>query len=369
VRFTPSKRQQEIARQFRELFTEDLAPALRRAAARPIGAEPEPEIGRRVWAAMLDLGAVRMALPARYGGADAGLAETIVVAEITGGALFPSPLPDTLLAADLLRCLGDADALGRLAEGASVAVAARDRGDRTSTTPAPLPDDAASVVRRFVPYADEVDHLLLAGSASGGIRYALVPRSEVSVTRNEDIAWGALYTVTFGRVPSAVVPPDAWAAAVSAARIRHAAYLVGMARAALDLTVAYAREHRQFGHPIGRFQALAFRLATAETEIAATRLLVEHAAWLADSGGDATMESLETVAAAGDLALKVAAEAVQIHGAVGMTDDCDAQLFYRRAAVDAVFMGSPSRHRREAAPFLADHPAAPAVCLDRVLSG
>jgi len=309
---------------------------------------------------MLDLGAVRMALP----GADAGLAETTVVAELTGGALFPSPLPGTLLAADLLRRLGDSDALGRLAEGATVAVAARDRGDRTFTTPA-----GASSVRRFVPYADEADHLLLVGSAADGIRYAFVPRSDVSVARNEDIAWGALYTVTFDRVPSAAVPPGAWAAAVSAARIRHAAYLAGLAKAALDLTVAYAREHRQFGRPIGRFQALAFRLATAATELEAVRLLVDHAAWLADSGGDATMESLETVAAAGDLALRVATEAVQIHGAVGMTDDCDAQLFYRRAAVDAVFMGSPARHRREAAPFLAGHPAAPAVCLDRALSG
>jgi alkylation response protein AidB-like acyl-CoA dehydrogenase len=369
VRFTPSERQQETARHFGQLFTEELAPALRRAAARPIGAEPDPEIAQRVWWAMADLGAVRMALPTGLGGADAGLAETTVVAELTGGALFPSPLPDTLLAADVLRRLDDTDGLALLAEGAAVAVAARDRGDRTLTTPAPLPAGADSVVRRFVPYADEVDHLLLVGSAADGVRCALVPRPDVSVTRNEDIAWGALYTVTSGRVPSVVLPPDAWAAAVTAARIRHSAYLTGLARAALDLTVAYAREHRQFGQPIGRFQALAFRLATAATEVEAVTLLVDHAAWLADSGADATMESLEAVAAAGDLARHVAAEAVQIHGAVGMTDDCDAQLFYRRAAVDSVFLGSPSRHRREAARFLPGRPAAPAVCLDRALAG
>ncbi len=370
MRFGASESRQRTVREFAELFTEELAPALRRAAARPIGADPEPEVRQRVWQAMLDLGAVRMALPARYGGAGAGLAETTAVAELTGAALFPSPLPGTLLAADLLRRLGDGDTLGRLADGAAVAVAARDRGDRTFTTPAPLSSGATSgeVVRRFVPYAAEVDDILLAGSAAGGIRSALVRASDVSVTRNEDIAWGELYTVAFGRVAGIGVPPDAWAAAVSAARIRHAAYLVGMAKAALDLTADYARERRQFGQPIGRFQALAFRLAAAATEIEAVRLLVDHAAWLADSGGDATMAGLEAVAAAGDLALKVAAEAVQIHGAVGMTDDCDAQLFYRRAAVDAVFMGSPSRHRREAARLLVGHPAAPAACLDRALA-
>ena len=354
MRFEPSERQQEIARQFGQLFTEELAPALRRAAGRPIGGDADDDVRRRVWQAMVDLGALRLR----------GVAETSVVARLAGGALFPSPLSDTLLAADLLNRV---DAADRLAEGATVAVASRDRGDRSFTTPTPL----EGLVRCFVPFAAEVDHLLLVGSVGDGLQCALVPPSAVSLARNEDIAWGELYMVTFDRVPDDVidVTAEAWAAAVGAARIRHAAYLTGLAGAAVDLTVRYASERRQFGQPIGRFQALAFRLAALATEVEAARLLVDHAGWLADTGADATLEGLEAVAAAGDLALKAASEAVQIHGAVGMTDDCDAQLFYRRAAVDAVFMGSPSRHRREAAPYLAGHPAAPARCLDQALAG
>jgi alkylation response protein AidB-like acyl-CoA dehydrogenase len=442
VQFAQSDRQRQIAQDFGQLFTDDLAPALRRAAPRPIGADPDPDVRRQVWQAMQDLGAVRMALPESCGGDEAGLAETTVVAALTGGALFPSPLPGTLLAADLLRRVAPQEVVDRLANGATVAVAARDRGNQSFTTPTPLspehlgpradpqsradsdtrtdsdtqadaradsdtqadpqsradsdtqadPQSRAdsdtqadsdtransdtragdrAMVRRFVPFAAEVDELLLVATTPDGLVCALVPRDDpsVSLVRNEDIAWGELYTVTFDRTPAnwIDVPQQAWAAAVAAARIRHAAYLTGMAQAALDLTVTYARERRQFGQPIGRFQSLAFRLAAAATDVEAAKLLVDHAAWLADTGADPTMASLETLANAGDLALKVAAEAVQIHGAVGMTDDCDAQLFYRRAAVDAVFLGSPSQHRREAAPFLATHPAAIPDCLDRAL--
>ncbi|GAB3986253.1 acyl-CoA dehydrogenase family protein [Actinoallomurus acanthiterrae] len=381
MRFAPSDRQREIRQRFERLFTDELAPAIRRTSGREVGRPLSAEDGRArrlMWEAMLDLGAVRLGLPAAHGGEEAGLSGSIVVAELAGAALYQSPLPDTLFAADLLREAGPAGAPGleRIAGGATVAVAARDRGDRTLTVPAPLPaDGAVATTRRFVPFAPDVGHLLLAGTTPGGLRCALVPRDTPGVTaiRHEDIAEGDLYTVCFdpsaGTADDWIGRPgaleDAWATAVSAARIRHAAYLVGLAQGALDLTVAYARERRQFGQPIGRFQSLAFRLASAATEVEAARLLTHHAAWLADSGGDATMSGLEAVATAGDTARRVAAEAVQIHGAVGMTDDCDAQLFYRRAAVDSVLLGSPARHRREAARFLRDQPSGPAVCLDR----
>ncbi|MEV5708320.1 acyl-CoA dehydrogenase family protein [Actinoallomurus sp. NPDC052274] len=381
MRFAPSDRQREIRQRFERLFTDELVPAIRRTGGRQVGGpltEHDVRARRLMWEAMVDLGAVRLGLPAAHGGEDAGLSGAVVLAELAGAALYQSPLLDTLFAADLLRGAGPAGARGldRIAEGATVAVAARDRGDRTLTEPAPMPaDGTVEMTRRYVPFAADVDLLLVAGTTPNGLRCGLIPRDDaaVTVTRHEDIAEGDLYTVDFDPVVGATgdwigtpgALADAWAAAVSAARIRHAAHLVGLAQGALDLTVSYARERRQFGQPIGRFQSLAFRLATAATDVEAARLLTHHAAWLADSGGDATMSGLEAVATAGDTARRVAAEAVQIHGAVGMTDDCDAQLFYRRAAIDAAFLGSPARHRREAARFLREQPSAPAVCLDR----
>ncbi|WP_067460602.1 acyl-CoA dehydrogenase family protein [Actinomadura macra] len=377
MRFTPSERQREIAERFTPLLGDELAPAVRRLSTRPAGIPPCPadaEARRLTWWAMERLGAVRLAVPAASGGEDGGLADSTVLAELTGRALYQSPLPDTLFALDLLRGHPEARTI---AEGATVAVAARDRGDRTLTRPAPLPaldGGDLRIVRRHVAFAAEADLLLIAGTAPDGLRCALLPTDHpgVHADRHEDLACGDLSTVTVEAVPrSAWIGgsplAEAWAAALTGARTRHAAYLVGLSQAALDLTVEHARTRRQFGQSIGRFQALAFRLAGLATDVEAARMLTGHAASRADEGhGGAAMASLEAVAMAGDVARRAAAEAVQIHGAAGMTDDHDAQLFYRRAAIDAVFLGSPDRHRAEAAAYLTAEPSGPAVCLDHV---
>lgn len=94
-------------------------------------------------------------------------------------------------------------------------------------------------------------------------------------------------------------------------------------------------------------------MAAAATEREAPRLLVEEAAWLADTGRDARLSALEALACAADLARRAATDAVQLHGAVGMTEEHDAQLFYRRAAVDSLLWGRPTELRRLAAPLLA----------------
>ncbi|QXJ22407.1 acyl-CoA dehydrogenase [Actinomadura graeca] len=379
MRFAPSERQREIAERFAPLLGGELAAAVRRLSTRPAGIPPSPEDAearRMTWRALERLGAARLALPAALGGEDGGLADAVVLAELTGRALYQSPLPDTLFALDLLR---GRDEARTIADGATVALAARDRGDRTLTRPAPLPADDAGdprVVRRHVAFADEADLLLIAGTAPDGLRCALLPGEHPAVRteRHEDIACGDLHTVTVD-----AVPPDAWiggpgldeawATALTAARTRHAAYLVGLSHAALDLTTGHARTRRQFGRSIGSFQAIAFRLAEIATDVEAARMLTGYAASRADEGdGGAAMASLEAVAAAGDLARRAAAEAVQIHGAIGMTDDHDAQLFYRRAAVDAVFLGGPERHREEAATYLAAEPSGPAACLDHAFS-
>jgi short-chain 2-methylacyl-CoA dehydrogenase len=112
-------------------------------------------------------------------------------------------------------------------------------------------------------------------------------------------------------------------------RISVAALGLGAAQGAFEMSLRYANEREQFGRPIGRFQAVAFKLADMATEIEAGRQLVYQAAWLKDRGRDfahtAAMAKLYT----GELSRRVCNEAVQIHGGYGFMDEYPVSRFYR----------------------------------------
>jgi alkylation response protein AidB-like acyl-CoA dehydrogenase len=112
-------------------------------------------------------------------------------------------------------------------------------------------------------------------------------------------------------------------------RISIAAMGLGLAQGAYDLAAAYAREREQFGQPISKFQAIQFKLADMATEIEAGRALVYKAAWLKDQGRPfgqaAAMAKLYT----GELAHRVANQALQIHGGYGYMDEYPISRLYR----------------------------------------
>ena len=113
-------------------------------------------------------------------------------------------------------------------------------------------------------------------------------------------------------------------------RISIAALALGMAQGALDAATSYAKQRKQFGKTISEFQAIQFKLADMATQVEAARLLVYQAAWLADQG-DArfTKESSMAKLFAGEVAVRVANECVQIHGGYGFIKDYPAEKYYR----------------------------------------
>jgi len=113
-------------------------------------------------------------------------------------------------------------------------------------------------------------------------------------------------------------------------RISIAALGLGMAQGALDAALAYAKQRKQFGKTISEFQAIQFKLADMATEVEAARLLVYHAAWLADQKSVRfSKESSMAKLYAGEVAVRVANECVQIHGGYGFIKDYPAEKFYR----------------------------------------
>src|SRR5579875_794164 len=123
-------------------------------------------------------------------------------------------------------------------------------------------------------------------------------------------------------------------------RIGVAAMGVGLAQGALDQALAYARERRQFGRPISKFQAIQSKLADLATEIAASRLLVYHAAWLKDRGLAFSLAAAQAKLKTGRLAVRAADEAVQIHGGYGYIEEYPVCRFYRDAKILTIGEGT-----------------------------
>ena len=112
-------------------------------------------------------------------------------------------------------------------------------------------------------------------------------------------------------------------------RISVAALGLGAAQGAYEMSLAYAQEREQFGRKIGKFQAIAFKLADMATEIEAGRHLVYKAAWLKDQGRDFAQVAAMAKLYTGELSRRVCNEAVQIHGGYGFMDEYPVSRFYR----------------------------------------
>ena len=119
-----------------------------------------------------------------------------------------------------------------------------------------------------------------------------------------------------------------------------AAQAVGIAQGALDAAIAYAKERKQFGKPIGAQQAIGFKLADMATKVEAARLLTYQAAWLESNGLPYGQASAMSKLFAGDTAMEVTTEAVQVFGGYGYTKDYPVERFMRDAKITQIYEGT-----------------------------
>ncbi|HSB80362.1 MAG TPA: acyl-CoA dehydrogenase family protein [Candidatus Methylomirabilis sp.] len=120
---------------------------------------------------------------------------------------------------------------------------------------------------------------------------------------------------------------------------------LGLAQAAMEEAVRYAKQRTAFGGPIANLQAVQFKLADMSAGIEAARLRLRHAAWLKDQGRPMIREAAEAKLLASDLAVKVTAEALQIHGAYGYSTDFPIERMYREAKVYQIWEGTSEIQR------------------------
>jgi alkylation response protein AidB-like acyl-CoA dehydrogenase len=132
---------------------------------------------------------------------------------------------------------------------------------------------------------------------------------------------------------------------IARARVNISFTAVGIAQAALDLAVDYAKERTQFGRPIGGFQLVQEMLADMATEIAAGRLLALHAASLLQAGRPARAEVSMAKAFCTEMAVRATSLGIQVHGGMGLAKECRAERYFRDARMQTIPDGTTQIHK------------------------
>lgn len=316
----------------------------------------DPGFDRAVWREMGDLGWIGLRLPEEAGGIGLGVTEACALAEELGRGLVPEPLIAGALSAALLTAAEGVDGkiLRRLLTGSVYAATAWQ-----SAPDGLAPSSGREAARLFIPMARGAEMLLVPVREDGGlVLYAVDPAGQdVTMLGTQD--GGNVGAFTPDLSGATRLEGDVGAAlerALDDAALTTAAYLLGAMEEAFEMTLGYLRTRHQFDRPLGSFQALQHRAADLKIEIALTRASLEAAAIEIDEGAeDARRRAAvsRAKARAAEAAMRVTREAVQLHGAIGYTDEFDIGLFVRKAMTLANDYGSAAWHRRR---FMADSP-------------
>ncbi|HEX2826441.1 MAG TPA: acyl-CoA dehydrogenase family protein [Burkholderiales bacterium] len=329
------------------------------------------EYDRAVWKQMADLGWLGIAVPEAYGGMGLGLAETAIVAEGLGRALAPEPYTACAVLAATILAEGDneplkADVLPRIAGGDLIpAVAWQEQAGATDGAHVALaatPFEGGyrlNGTKRYVVGAAGADAYIVAGKADSGLVLGYLDRNAAGVTQAlEPLADGRHFGTL--ALDNALVPRerviatgDAAAAALSRAldraRAVASAELYGVMSRALEMSVDYMKTRVQFGKPIGSFQALQHRAVNLYIQQQLASATLDDSLRVLDRDPEPRQRAAiasRLKARCSDAGVRIAREAIQIHGAIGFTDEYDAGLYLKRALVLAAWLGTATQHRR-----------------------
>ncbi|MDH5535139.1 MAG: acyl-CoA/acyl-ACP dehydrogenase [Betaproteobacteria bacterium] len=329
------------------------------------------EYDRAVWRRMAELGWLGILVPEQYGGLGLALAEAAIVAEGLARGLAPEPFTAAAVLAVEAIAGGDNEAfkqqhLPRVVDGSLLPVLAwQERagevGPAGGTTQASPFEGGWRVggVKRFVSAAAGADAYLVSAATSQGVALFWVDRGAPGVALElEPLADGrhfgtlTLKDVTVPRghmVASASVAAEALARALDHATVICSAELVGVMSRTLEMSLDYLRTRKQFGKAIGSFQALQHRAVDLYIQRELASAVLEEAIGALDGQPDAARRAMlasRAKARSTEAGLRITREAIQIHGAIGFTDEYDAGLYLKRALVLAAWLGNATWHRR-----------------------
>ena len=288
-----------------------------------------------LWKEICDLGWPGIAIAEEHGGQGLGAVELAILSEELGYALAASPFLATVAAAEAIGVAGtpeqQAHWLPLLASGEATG--------------------AIGAAGGLVPDADAAAVIVLIGD--DGVARVLA-RADADVTPVDSID----PTRRAARVSAPATHGEALGgdseAAIDRATVVVAAELVGVSQRALEMTLAYVKDRKQFDTPVGAYQAVSHKCAQMLKDTEGARSATYFAAWAADAEPDRLPEAASLAkAAASDGGRDVTASAIQAHGGIGFTWEADVHWLYKRAQVDAALLGGSGTHRARLARLLA----------------
>ena len=347
--------------------------------------ETETAFDQALWSKFAQQGWTGIIFPEKYDGLDLGMVEMSAVLEEMGRALVPGPFTSTvLLAGSLLDhagsgeqkqkylsalCRGEArSTLALLEKSASWdldAIHLEARGLHKSG-PSPRDGYVLNGEKLFVSDATVADFLLVAARIQGDLAVFIVPGDqpglEMMPTPGVDLT-RRLHRVSFTNVvlryESLLCRGErarrALEAALDVACLGVVAEMVGGLQSLVDLTVAYAKTRKQFGRPIGTFQAVQHQCVDTLILLEGSRSALYYAAWALSENDPAARTAISVAKTYASEAYRDAGnKSIQVQGGMGFTWENDAHLHYRRAKASEIAFGDAAFHRERIAQSLID---------------
>ncbi len=331
--------------------------------------ETETAYDATLWSKMAEQGYMGIIFPEEYGGVGLGKVEFILLMEEAGRALLPGPFFSTVaLAGSVLDAVATADQKKRY-------LAPICRGEARSTVamlessaswdPADAQVAAANGKltgeKLFVTDAAVADSIIVVGrngvyivdARAAGI--TIKPMPGMDLTRK-------LYSVQFHHTPAEKLGDAAGLTkALDVATAALVAEMVGGMQRTLDIAVEYAKTRKQFGKPIGSFQAVQHQCADMYLETESSRSAAYYAAWTLEENAPAAAVAVSIAKMyASDAGRTVGNRGIQIHGGMGFTWENDLHLYFRRAKASETAFGDATFHRERIARLVIDAGAASA---------
>jgi alkylation response protein AidB-like acyl-CoA dehydrogenase len=313
------------------------------------------KVGENGWLGML--------VPEGQGGLQLGPCELALVLQQAGRVLAPEPIGEAALAALMISESGDAAVRDRLLApliaGVAVVIPALhdpsgdiDFSDTSTRAESKGGECRLNGHKSFVLCAGGCDGFLVSARDAEGLVICHVPRTApgLAIRLIPTVDGRAYGELTFNDVPSSHIVARAQTASAILQRyhglalMAAAAEMLGLMERVSELTLDYLKIRKQFGRPIGSFQALQHRAVDNYVLIESTRSLLHQIC----EGGEPLSASMTSAlkAVASGAALTVTKSAIQLHGGIGMTDEYDAGLYLKRAMWLSSYLGNESAHHR-----------------------
>ena len=328
-----------------------------------------PGYGRDIWRQMAELGWFGMLVDEDAGGMGLGVAEAASIADGLATGLFPEPFTLSAMLPTAILRQADAspsrdDLLADIISGEIlVAVAWQEQPnsiDPLICTTSVVADGHTSVLtgtKRFAAAADSADSLIISARGTGGIELWQVrpgmPGVSITPVPLADGTFAATVTLDAVRLAEEFrLAGDAGpllARALDVATVLTAAELLAVARVAFTMTLEHLRTRKQFGAPIGSFQALRHRAVDCGAQLELAAAVLHDAIPLVHSSDDPVARAAlasRAKARASEAAMLVARESIQMFGAMGFTDELDLSLCVKRILVLSATLGATHHHQR-----------------------